>query len=58
MVENVVFIRGEQIDLLVKDIKHIKIYHKWVNYPAVRKLALLKKGTRKIWTLSMGSGSI
>ena len=36
MGENVVFIRGEQIDLLVKNIEHIKIYHKWVNNPIVR----------------------
>lgn len=37
MGENVVFIQGEQIDLLVKNIEHVKIYHKWVNNPIVRK---------------------
>lgn len=36
MGENVVFIQGEQIDLVVKNIEHIKIYHKWVNDPIVR----------------------
>ncbi len=37
MGEKVVFIQGEQIDLLVKNIDHSKIYHKWVNNPIVRK---------------------
>ena len=37
MGENVVFLRGEQIDLVVKDMEHIKIYHKWLNNPIVRK---------------------
>ena len=36
MGENVVFLRGEQIDLLVKNIEHINIYHKWVNNPIAR----------------------
>jgi len=36
MGENVVFLRGEQIDLVVKNIEHINIYHKWVNEPIVR----------------------
>jgi len=34
--ENVVFLRGEKIDLLVKNIEHINIYHKWVNNPITR----------------------
>ena len=37
MDESVVFIPGEQIDLVVKNIDHIKIYLKWVNNPIVRK---------------------
>ena len=37
MGENMIFIRGAQIDLLVKNKEHIKIYHKWVNNPIVRK---------------------
>ena len=36
MGEHVVFLRGEQIDLVVKNIEHIKIYHKWVNNPIAR----------------------
>jgi len=36
MGENVVFLRGEQIDLVVKNIEHINTYHKWVNDPIVR----------------------
>ena len=36
MGENVVFLQGEQIDLVVKNIDHIKIYHKWVNNPIAR----------------------
>ncbi|MFX1357151.1 MAG: GNAT family N-acetyltransferase [Promethearchaeota archaeon] len=37
MGENIVFIQGKRIDLLVKKIENIKIYHKWVNNPIVRK---------------------
>jgi RimJ/RimL family protein N-acetyltransferase len=37
MGENAVFIQGERIDLLVKNIDHIKVYYKWVNNPIVRK---------------------
>jgi len=33
MADNVVFLRGQQIDLLVKNIEHIKTYHKWANDP-------------------------
>ena len=36
MGENVAFLRGEQIDLIVKTIEHINTYHKWVNDPIVR----------------------
>jgi len=36
MGDNVVFLRGQQIDLLVKNIEHINTYHKWVNDPIVR----------------------
>ena len=36
MGESVIFLRGEQIDLVVKTIEHIKMYHKWVNNPIVR----------------------
>ncbi len=37
MSEHVVFIPGKHIDLTLKNIEHIKIYHKWVNNPIVRK---------------------
>ena len=37
MGESVVFLRGEQIDLVVVNIEHINIYHEWVNDPIVRK---------------------
>jgi len=37
MGENVIFIQGEHIDLLVKNIENVKLYHKWVNNPVVRK---------------------
>ena len=36
MGENVTFIEGERIDLLVKNIEHINIYHKWANNPIFR----------------------
>ena len=36
MGESVIFLRGEQIDLVIKTIEHIKMYHKWVNNPIVR----------------------
>ena len=36
MGENVVFLQGEQIDLVVKNIEHINTYHKWVNNPITR----------------------
>lgn len=32
-----VFIQGEQIDLVVKNIEHINIYLKWENNPIIRK---------------------
>ena len=37
MGESVVFLRGEQIDLVVKNIAHSNIYLEWVNDPVVRK---------------------
>ena len=36
MGEIVVFLPGTQIDLVVKNIEHIKTYNKWVNNPIVR----------------------
>ncbi|MFX0147606.1 MAG: GNAT family N-acetyltransferase [Candidatus Hodarchaeota archaeon] len=36
MGENTIFLQGERIDLLVKNIDNIKIYHKWVNNPDIR----------------------
>ena len=36
MGEPVVFLPGKTIDLVVKNIDHIKIYQRWVNDPAVR----------------------
>ena len=33
----IIFIQGEQIDLLVKNIEHINIYLKWENNPIIRK---------------------
>ena len=36
MGEPVVFLPGKIIDLVVKNIDHIRIYHRWVNDPVVR----------------------
>lgn len=36
MGESAVFLKGERIDLVVKNIEHIQTYHKWVNDAVIR----------------------
>jgi RimJ/RimL family protein N-acetyltransferase len=37
MDENIIFIKGERVNLVVKTKNHIELYHKWINDPEVGK---------------------
>ena len=54
MSENIPFLKGERIDIVVMNFEHLKIYQKWINDPDVNKyLRILHpetyEGLKKFW---------